>query len=320
MEPPLPTAVPTPTAAPAASAPVAEQPVVLTNIGLLAPESALYDADQDEYFVSNVNGKPFDADHNGFISKIGPDGKVVALKWIDGAKKGTDLNAPKGLGIVGDLLYVADLTFVRIFDRRTGASKGKIGIPGATFLNDIATAADGTVYVSDSGIKLGKNGFDPTGSDAVYEINSGRVRKLIASKDLGHPNGLAADEAGVWVVTLGSGELFHVDKNGKEDAAQKLPVGSLDGLARLADGTALVSSWESSSVLRGTPGGTFISVIPGVKSPADIGYDAKRNVVLIPMMQLDALGLAKLPGGPPVATTPTAPSRAATAAATPAAK
>ena len=46
-------------------------------------------------------------------------------------------NAPKGLGVSGNLLYVADLTFVRMFDRKTGAPKGKIAIPGATFLNDV---------------------------------------------------------------------------------------------------------------------------------------------------------------------------------------
>ena len=46
-------------------------------------------------------------------------------------------------------LYVADLDTVRMFDAKTGAAKGEVKIPGATFLNDIAT--DGkVVYVSDS--------------------------------------------------------------------------------------------------------------------------------------------------------------------------
>ena len=289
--------------------PPSEPAVTLKDLGLLEPESALYDAEQDVYFVSSINGKPGDADANGFISKIGPDGKVLDLKWVDGTKKATALNAPKGLGIAGGVLYVADLTFVRMFDAKTGAPKGKIAIPGATFLNDITTSADGTVYVSDSGIKFGKDGVEPTGSDSVYELKAGHAKKLIADKDLGHPNGLIADDkGGVWVVTFGSGELYYVGKDGKKDATQKLPSGSLDGIVKLADGTVLVSSWESSSVLRGTPGGTFTSILPNLKSPADIGYDTKRDIVLIPQMQLNTLELQKLPGGAPVPAAAAAPA------------
>jgi hypothetical protein len=47
-------------------------------------------------------------------------------------------------------------------------------------------------------------------------------------------------------------------------------------------GDILVSSWADSSVYRFSNGqGTRI--ITGVASPADIGYDAKRNRVLIPI-------------------------------------
>jgi len=307
VEPPpaqAPQAAATPEAAPA---PKMEPPVVVKD-GLMAPESALYDAEQDAYLVSNVNGKPVDADGNGFISKVGTDGKLVELKWIDGTKKDSTLNAPKGLGISGNLLYVADLTFVRLFDRKTGAPKGKLAVPGSTFLNDVAVASDGTIYVSDSGIKLGKDGFEPTGTDAVWEIKSGKVKKIFTDKEATHPNGLLADDAGgVWVVTFGSGELYHVTKDGKKEQAQKLPSGALDGIVRLSDGTLLISSWGASAVFRGAPGGTFEPIIPDVKSPADIGYDTKRDVVLIPQMQADALVLQKLPGGPPAPAAKDAP-------------
>ncbi len=278
----------------------AEPPILLKDVGLKAPESVLYDPEQDTYLVSNVNGKPLDADSNGFISKVSPEGKVLELAFIDGAKKGSTLNAPKGLAVAGGLLYVADITFVRLFDRKTGAPKGKIAIPGATFLNGVAAAPDGTVYVSDSGMKAGKEGFEPTGSDSIYKITKGtRADKVIADKELGRPNGLAAEETGVWAVTFGSGELYHVTRDGKKEAAQKLPAGMLDGLVKLSDGTVLASSWASSSIYRGAPGGTFETVIRDVKSPAGIGYDTKRNVVLIPMMLVDAVQLQKLPGPAP---------------------
>jgi sugar lactone lactonase YvrE len=313
--------------APAAGpqAPQLDPPIVLKDVGFKTPESVLYDPEQDAYFVSNINGTPFDVDGNGFISKVTPDGKSVELMWIDGSKKPSQLNAPKGLAVSGNLLYVADITVVRMFDRKTGAPKGKVAIPGATFLNDLATGPDGTVYVTDSGFKPGKNGFEPTGSDSVYKIVKGnRAVKLIADKELGGPNGLIADDSGVWIVTAGSGELLHVDPSGKKEPGQKLPAGTLDGIVKLSDGTVLVSSWAASSIFRGTPGGAFETIVRDVKSPADIGYDTKRNVILIPLFQLDSVQLQKLPGPPPpgaapVATATPAPTATpATATATPA--
>ena len=311
------------TAAAAAAAPVGPQvpqldpPIILKDVGFKTPESVLYDPDQDAYFVSNINGTPFDVDGNGFISKVTPDGKVAELMWIDGSKKASTLNAPKGLTISGNVLYVADITFVRMFDRKTGAPKGKIAVPGATFLNDLATGPDGTVYVSDSGLKPGKNGFEPSGTDSVFKIVKGnRLVKLIADKELGGPNGLVADDSGVWVVTFGSGELFRVDPTGKKEAGQKLPQGTLDGVVKLSDGSMLISSWAASAVYRGTPGGAFETIVRDVKSPADIGYDTKRNVILIPLFQLDSVELQKLPGPLPPTSASAATTPAATAAAT----
>ena len=61
----------------------------------------------------------------------------------------------------------------------------------------------------------------------------------------------------------------------------KLPKGSLDGIVAVGD-ALLVSSWESGTIYRGKPGGTFEAVITDVKAPADIGWDSKRQRVLVP--------------------------------------
>jgi len=82
---------------------------------------------------------------------------------------------------------------------------------------------------------------------------------------------------------------------------------------KLPDGSLLISSWAASAVLRGTPGGTFEPVINEVKSPADIGYDAKRNTVLIPQFMANTVVLQKLPGGAPVASLSVTPGPVATA-------
>src|SRR6185437_10458961 len=54
-------------------------------------------------YVSEIDGEPWGKDGKAEIGKISRDGKVIDLNWITG------LNAPKGLAIRGDLLYVADL-------------------------------------------------------------------------------------------------------------------------------------------------------------------------------------------------------------------
>jgi sugar lactone lactonase YvrE len=263
----------------------------------------LFDADAGIYLVSNINGSPGGKDDNGFISQVDPNGTVIALKWIDGSKKDVSLNAPKGMAIAHDLLYVADIDFVRIFDAKTGAPKGKVGIPQATFLNDVAAGPDGSVYVTDSGLKVTAKGFEPSGTDAVYKIDAkGKVETVIKGATLNRPNGIFVDDTGIWVVTFGAKELFRV-ANGEKTSSVELPAGSLDGLVRLPDGAVLVSSWDSSSVYYGKDG-KFTPLVTDAKSPADIGYDAQRNSVLIPLFTENAVLLQ--PVKISIAPTPTA--------------
>ena len=278
----------------------AKKPLIVKDAGFMTPESVLFIEEEDIYLVSNINGSPSEADNNGFISRVDPDGKVAELKWIAGGQKEVTLNAPKGMAIREGTLYVTDISAVRMFDAKTGAAKGEIKIKGATFLNDLSVAPNGTLYLSDSGLKSGEQGMEPTGSDAIYTIdNENKPKKLIANKELNRPNGLLAEDDGVWVVTYGSAELYRVAADGTKGEPTKLPAGSLDGLARTADGSLLISSWEAETVYRGKPGGTFETMTSQVKSPADIAYDAKRNHVVIPVFMEDALHMEKL--GPPQA-------------------
>ena len=127
---------------PATPAPVAEaakpppaNPVFRITEGIATPESVLYDEANDRYLVSNINGKPDAADNNGYISELSPDGKVVKEKFISGGVGKVKLDAPKGSGISGGVLYVSDINVVRLFDLKTGAPKQDIAVPGATFRN-----------------------------------------------------------------------------------------------------------------------------------------------------------------------------------------
>lgn len=276
-------------------APAPEKPkdtgiVILADVGFQTPESVVYDAALDVYYVANINGAPLDKDDNGFISKVTPDGGVT-LEFISAKTEGVELNAPKGMGIHDGTLYVADIDRVHLFDTATGASKGNVKLPGATFANGVKVAADGSVWVSDSGLKPD---FSSSGTDAVWKITNGKAKKVLGSKKLGGPNGVLPAPGGAWVASFGSGELYFVSDTGKQDKIQKLPKGSLDGIVLTKDGRTLVSSWEASAVYAGTPGGEFVELLGGVTSPADIGYDDKRNRLLVPLFQKNSVVLAML--------------------------
>lgn len=306
VPPPAASAVPAPPPPPVASAapapeppkaeapkeepkPAAPTPAVRFAEGISTPESVLYDEANDRYLVSNINGKPGDADNNGYIMALSPDGKVLDAKFIAGGEKKVKLDAPKGMAIVKGVLYVSDITVVRKFDLKTGAPKGDIAIPGATFLNDLASAPDGRVFVSDTGIKFGAEGPEPTGTDAVYVIDkAGKVKPLAKSKDLGGPNGVVWTEKGLLTVGMGSGELYRLDDKGARQDVSKMPDGMLDGVVVSGD-SVLVSSWKASAVFKGTLGGKFEVLLPELKAPADIGFDTKRKRVLVPRFMDNAV-------------------------------
>jgi SMP-30/Gluconolactonase/LRE-like region len=295
---PAPAAAPEPPAAPPG-------PLVIKDVGFQTPESIQHDLASDTYLVSNINGSPLDKDDNGFISKLSPEGQVINLKWIDGAASDVELNAPKGIGFSNGKLYVADIDVLRTFDLTTGKPGAQIKVAGATFLNDVAVAPDGTVYVSDTGLKAGKDGgLEANKKDAIYKVSpAGKVSTFAKGEKLGQPNGLFADATGLWVATW-QGALYHVTPDGKLEAPLKAPGAQLDGLLQTADGQVLFSSWETSTVYLGSTDGQFSPLLSNVKSPADIGYDSKRGQVLVPLFTQNTIEIQKLPPVAPVAAEP----------------
>lgn len=279
-----------PATTPAAVAAPSGPKAIFHATGFQTPESVLYDDVNDRYLVSNINGTPFDADNNGYITALDTDGKVVTEKWIEGGKNKVTLNAPKGSAIDSGVLYVADIDTVRMFDLKTGEPKGNIKIAGATFLNDVAVnPMDNKIYVSDSGLKASGSTPAPSGTDAVYVIEKGKARPLAKDpQKLGRPNGLALGPTGVWVVTYGSNELYRLDDKGQQQNTMKLPSGQLDGLVVFGE-SLFMSSWEANAIYQGRSTGPFTVAIANVKSPADIGFDTKRSRILVPLFSENAV-------------------------------
>ncbi len=277
---------PTPPPPPPPPAPGATR--MLTVAGFSTPESVLHDSAQDIYFVSNINGSPTAKDNNGFISRVRPDGAIENLKFIEGGRAGVTLNAPKGLAALGDTLWVTDIDRIRAFNARTGTplDSVKFDSAGAVFLNDIAIATTGAIYITDTGIRFDDLGnvLHP-GPDRIFRVGPDRKVTVAARGDsLGWPNGITVDPVGkrFIIVSFGAAKTVLAWKPG--DKAPKViakGAGGFDGV-EVAGTRILVSSWTDSSV-SAYETGQEVKVITGVPSPADIGYDAKRNRVLVPI-------------------------------------
>jgi len=123
------------------------------------PESVRYDADLDAFFVSNINGNPSQKDGNGFIDRIDAGNTQMSTHLVEGGKNGVTLNAPKGMAIVGDTLWVADIDAVRAFNKRTGAPIATgMTHPGHDQIFKIAGRKASFAIASDSSLK-GPNGI-----------------------------------------------------------------------------------------------------------------------------------------------------------------
>jgi len=267
--------------------------------GLQAPESAVYDAEQDVYFVSNINGEGTAKDNNGFISEISPDGKILTEKFVQGGSEGVTLNGPKGITISGDLLWVADIDAVRAFNRKTGAAVRTVDLQplGALFLNDIVAGPDGTIYVTDTALHFDASGNATHPSpDRIFQIApNGKPSVAIQDPSLGGPNGIVWDaSAGQFLIVQLEGKNIVSWKPGESTAKVfATGVGSFDGIVILGAGKYLVTSLDTSSIYW-VHDGKFQAVISGIENPADIGLDSKRNRLLVPSFSLNHLEIWQL--------------------------
>ncbi|RMX03578.1 hypothetical protein D8I35_17075 [Corticibacter populi] len=277
---------------------LAAERITVENAGLAAPESVVHDTVDDVYYVSNMNGGIADKDGNGFISRIAPDGKVLALKWADGAAAGTTLHAPKGLTIAGRTLYAADIDTVRLFDLATGKPQGDIPIPGATFLNGLAALPSGEVVGTESALLVEGTTVTPTGKDFIYRIGTDRRVAIVAqSPQLNQPNGIAALPSGHFLVsTRGAAEVYELTHQGEKRNVRTLPGKIVDGVGLAPDGRVFASSWETAEVYAVTPDGQVSSPFGKLAAPAaDFHFDVKRNRILLPLLRADSLVLAPIP-------------------------
>lgn len=266
-------------------------------------ESCVYDAERGVILAVNRAAPPKEVPDDGFVSFIGYDGAVVQERWTGADGKAPLLNQPYGSAIAGGIFYAADRTggtsrtdptkaVLRMYELATGASKGEVMVesPG---LNDIAVAADGTVYATQTS---GAGKDDGSDTWKVFAIApDGAVSVLIQGEPLNQPNGIEMDNDGnIVVVNLGDAGVLTFSRTGEllktEEAAQP---GS-DGLVIMADGTKYVNSLRQGGVSRIAPGAKAELIASGIPGSASMCFDSGSKQLVIPMGQNNALAFVPL--------------------------
>jgi len=238
-------------------------PMWQTEKVLKVPESVLYDASQNCLFVSNVNGKPTEKNGKGFISKLSTDGKVLNLKFAAG------LNAPKGMAIYQNKLYVSDIDRLAEISLTDPKKIKFYEAPHSQFLNDVAIGKNGIVYVSD------------TGTGRIYKLENGVFGIWGKVAPLQQPNGLLCDKGHL---LIGTGEgIFSADPvSGNVEKLVSL-TGGIDGLKAVGNGKYIVSDWKGKVQVVSATGATvlFDTTDKNINA-ADLEFVPNKDVLLVP--------------------------------------
>jgi len=232
-----------------------------TDTIVAVPESVLPDMKKNILYVSLIDGGSWVADGKGGVGKLNADGKKYDSTWITG------LNAPKGMGMAGNRLYVADITDVVVIDIDKGKIEKMIAIDSAQGLNDITVSDKGMVYVSDS--RTGK----------VWRIDNDKQSLYL--ENINGVNGLKAIGDDLYI---GGGKAFlKADKNKNLTTVATLSQG-IDGIEPIGNGDFILTAWAGYIFYVSKNGTveTLLETYQDKKNTADIGYDPKTRTVYVP--------------------------------------
>jgi sugar lactone lactonase YvrE len=231
------------------------EPVLQTS------ESVMYDTVNKVLYVSCINGQPTGKDGNGYIARIGLDGKVLTQKWVTG------MDAPKGMGITGSRLYVTDIDRVHEIDIEKAKIISTYNAKGAKFLNDIAIDETGKVYISDMD------------TNKIYVLSGGKLEVWLNSK-YKNVNGMLYRK-GLLLAGSEQGIVF-INMADKKETLGVKNSGGIDGLKMLAENRFIVSDWAGKTSVIGDMPDVLLNTSAQKINSADFEYIPEKKFLLIP--------------------------------------
>ena len=226
--------------------------LLLTLIATISQAAVVHDPEKDVYFLTDGTA----------VAKLSSAGKVIKRQFVRG------LSAPQGMTLRGNELWIADGTALRAYDRVTGKPVALIDMKtnGATGLVDVVTADEDALYVSDA-------------SNRIFKLDrENQVSIAVENEALRSPRGLAWYNHAL-VVAQGEGDSLLAWQRGNELSFVGRGAGRWDDLLAMPDGTFFARSRRDGALymLRNGAWQQWMTTAPG-----GIGYDQKRNALLVP--------------------------------------
>lgn len=230
-----------------------------TDSVIAVPESVL--PVKNILYVSLIDGAGWTADGKGGVGKLTPDGKIIDTVWITG------LHAPKGMGIIGNRLYVADMLEVIVIDIQKGKIEKKIKIDSAKGLNDVTITNKGVVFVSDSR------------GNKIWRLQND-IAELYLDSVVG-VNGLKAIGDDLYI---GWGKTFVKANSQKQITKIAEVLQQIDGIEPIGNGDFILTAWAGYIWYAHANGRieTLLETHPQKKNTADIGYDQQKRILYVP--------------------------------------
>ncbi len=316
----LPVAPPTPAAGsgtpPTAFAPASKN--VRMFGALYSVESCVYDPGRGVIVAPSRGVGQAVRANDAWIAFINHDGSVHTPRWIGiqnaGAERDTMtpplvLNEPFGSFLHDGVMYLADrdggtpdpanagqntpsVAVVRTFDMATGHPLKSVTVAGSPWLNDIAVAADGTVYGTATGAA------DRPETWQVWKVPPvGEPSVFVQGAPLNMPNGIEMDGDGnIVVVNIGNADVITFAPDGKVVRTEQAAQSGNDGLVIMPDGTKFVSSVRLGGISMMKPGAPARLIAENIPSAASMCYDPDANQLVIPMNANNGLAFVSLKG------------------------
>jgi sugar lactone lactonase YvrE len=266
-----------------------------TITGFAFPESVAYDPGAKVLYVGQFGGtelKPAEKDGKGKISKVSLSGKILEEQFLPAP--GEVLNKPKGIWVRGNRLWVTDIDVVWVFDLKTRKGR-KLAVPGITFANDPAVRGK-VLYVSDN---RADQLYRVEPADFLNSKTDPKVTLVFSGKSV-NPNGLYPVKGGsLLMVGFKSDKeprgIYSLGADGEVKELSK-PIGRLDGVYQMKDGTLLATDWNSGSLFSWSAKTGMETLASGFKGPADFCVipQAKATLVVVPDLVKGELRIIRL--------------------------
>lgn len=224
-------------------------------------ESAEYDPNNNRFLISNGNNILARAS-DGTLSIFGEG------------------STSYGLEVMGNYLFGIKGGSIKGYDLTTEVEVMSIAIPGAAFLNGMASDGFSTLYVTDFGSnKIFKINVADLNAPSAEEIVENTVRT---------PNGIVYDGANnrlIFVTWGNNAEIRAIDlTDNSMSTIITTPFSNIDGIDDDSEQNYYISSWSPAQITRYDQ--NFANPItvttPTLNAPADIGYAQAIDTLAIP--------------------------------------